>query len=115
MIQHTVGDLIRMAGHLLLHHPYRGFFAGTRERRDCDWEMKQASCWCLDGALRVCARALVGKKKEAELWGQAKSAVQAMFGLDDVGCVWDLWDNAGDGGRASIAHQMIAYKDSTHV
>lgn len=57
-MSHTINDVLRMAGQLLLRHPTTGAMARDTKGRVVEFDAPDACCFCVLGALGASATAL---------------------------------------------------------
>lgn len=103
-MNHTINDALRMTGQLLLHHGTTGNFACNSRGNDVPWHVPQATCWCLDGAFKVCCKQL-GIQEAG--WADLKQTL----GWSWHDSLWNTWDEATDDQREAWATLLADVKN----
>jgi hypothetical protein len=100
--RYTIGDVIRMAGHLLDKHPTTGENARNVDGGATHESGKYATCWCVEGAVWACSRRLGYEGK------RVMSQVNALIGVENG--LFKLWDEGTDQYRNEVVEKMKGYR-----
>jgi hypothetical protein len=100
---YTIGDGIRMLGHLLEHHPTTGYYAKTVRGHCIGWAEKNASCFCYFGGMNAVSVALGRNRYDEGIYDSCVEVTGLRTGRD--------WDCLTDEERLEVAKKLQAYKD----
>jgi hypothetical protein len=102
----SIGDVIRMAGHLIEARPTTDRHARDSNGEGCPATSSEAVCWCGSGALMACAKALGFRGGS----GYSHDVYQTALGLiPNAGSICNVWDGASPEARLEIARAWQNY------